>query len=89
MERINYFDEKQSAVEFLKKFNFEYVVPDLMDNERYCIELTKDLSNVYYCEVERVGSGMIYHRRPFYDRDKMHTPLPNGEITIRFEKEKK
>lgn len=69
MEKINYFHDKESAENFLQQFNFRYYVPKLAAKCRYCIELTEDLKEVYFCSIEEIGSNLVTHQDCFFDKD--------------------
>jgi len=73
LKRINYFDNREDCINFLKQFNFEHYVPRLSEHTKgnqYCVELTDDLKDVYYCQVEHVQDGIVWWKCPFYDMNR-------------------
>ena len=67
----NYFNSKKEVIEFLKKFNFKYNIPDLDNkNQRYCIELNNEKTEVVYCSIES-GYNCIYNSHVFYDNNRV------------------
>lgn len=55
LNEINYFFSKEECENFLSRFKFKYYIPELIGNFKYCIKLTNDLKNLYWCGVECDG----------------------------------
>lgn len=74
MERLNYLYNKKECEEFLQQFNFKYYVPELCrNNERYCVELTRNLEEVYFCSIEYTLKGKMVNQDIFFDTDNEYS----------------